>query len=1161
MARKPFSEITNAGLFSAATVTRFAAPSSRNELSNLAGLSGSIDLGSGSLDINSFDTAFKSTQQIPLDWSRFEKHTFFDSAQSKVNVAFDTMINFYPFDSSKEEVKTFLQGLTGYERHLYDVWPKHTGYLNFSGTLAGEDPLGGYAPKLGTYIPIVDRAGDLYPTISKRKDGAPIIDLSTNPFLVTFWLHIPEKENGRSIICQKLGGSGSINHGFTIGLRETASTTQVELVAMLSSASMALSASTLLEKTSSFSHCAVQFSRTPGTLPVLEIWKNGNLATTSSLTADFGAFDFLGSDLNIGSGSAHYLGTMSTEAITVDFTPTTTLSGALDDFRIYAAQKNKAQIREIASGSTDLESSLLTWYKFNESTGSYANNSVVLDSSGNSLHGKIENYGLDLRVNIMQDPVINEDPFYEPVLFPSQVDLVRFNSRLLSSASLYDANNPNLITKLVPQHYLVEAAEFEGMSTEAGGVGDMYGYVADFPGGGKVGSPQIIAALLFTWAKFFDEIKLFLDQFGNLLHMQYDDKSTAADIMIPFFAQYYGLTLPNMFSGASVQQFLRGQNITTDPKATDSSLAYIQSQIWRRILVNITDVIRSKGTLHAVKSIVRATGISPDNMFRFREFGGPRYLSLTRTRSKRSEVSSLLRVMSASSLSGPPMSGSRVEVGVPYPVGAFVEKDTFSPHGTSDYKWDGFFTSGSWSVEFLVRPQINNLITTMSLSRMCTTGALGETIVANCTAVDPPLNSNLTGSLRVWHRPISAFNGTEIVPEEPIEIFLTGTNIFDGNVWHVTYGREILDNYTASYFLRAGKQNFGNLSEFNYTQITASFHSGNMYQSGSDAINASGSYMQFGKTTFDSHVGGLNTAAVTTHAKVSDFSGSLGRIRFWSKALTMNENREHIRNFKSVGVANPLLNYNFVTKETGSFERLRVDAQCDQAVTMSSGLGAINIFDYSQNNYHLSGTNFLKSSQVIKPQQFDFSTLEPKFDERSTDNKVRIAGFQEDVNIEEFSTLKSPVTHIPLGTPVTDDTRFSIEVSSVRALNDDMMLILGTLEFFDDALGSPELLYATDYPDLIRLRNIYFKRLTNRVNYKNMLSFYKWIDESVGFLIARMLSHSTNFLGMNFYIESHVLERNKLQYQQVDIYLGENDRRGLQTDLGLQQVVGVLKRF
>ncbi len=128
-------------------------------------------------------------------------------------------------------------------------------------------------------------------------------------------------------------------------------------------------------------------------------------------------------------------------------------------------------------------------------------------------------------------------------------------------------------------------------------------------------------------------------------------------------------------------------------------------------------------------------------------------------------------------------------------------------------------------------------------------------------------------------------------------------------------------------------------------------------------------------------------------------------------------------------------------------------------------------------------------------------------------------------------------------------------------MNDDIILLLGSLEFFDEALGSPELMFSSEYPNLAALRRVYFNRLTDKINYKNLLSFYKWIDDTMGFLIAQMIPSNTSFLGMNFVIESHVLERNKTRYLQEDIYLGENDRRGLQTDLNMQQVVGRMKRY
>jgi len=1144
--------ISNKGLFGSATVTNFTQPSARTPVLGANSFSGSIGTGSNSFDSDAFGSALKSTQQLPIDWSKFEKHTFFDSAESKVNVAFDTIINFFPFDGSNEDVAKYLDNLTGYEKYIFEtLWPKYKGYLHFSGTKKGEDPAHGYDAQLGSHISVVDQAGFLYPSISKRSDQSPVIDFSSSPFTCAFHIKIPKEGNHTAPIVQKL----SKRHGFSIFLSASTVPDTANVVFMLSSGTMAISASAPFPKTDSkFHHCTTVLSRQANQKPKLLIYKDGSLVSSSSQTADIGILDFLSANLTIGTGSNHYLGTYSK-----DFCPTTTLSASLDDFRIYGSEKNQQQIKNILSGTAGHDKTLLAYYKFNEPTGSYTNNSLVLDHSGNSLHAKIKNYTISLRANDISSPVINEDIKLSPVLFPSQENLVSLNRRLMSLAGEYDANNPNLITRMVPKHYLEEEADIMGYPTARAGVGDTYSYSIDAPGGGSIGQPQLIASLLFMWAKFFDEIKLFIDHFGNLLNIDYDEANTIADQMLPFFAKYYGISLPNMFTDAAAEQYLRGQNITLNAKTSDISLAKIQATIWRRILINFQDVIRSKGTIHGIKAIMRASGINPDTMFRFREFGGPVSLSTAKSRSFRSEVADFIILKSGSEIHSKFLSGSRIEVGKPLPVGTFVNKTALQPHGMSNYKWDGLFTSGSWTVEFFVQAQTPNLITSMSLGRIASTGSLGEIGFANCVGVGTSNRTNKTGSLSVFHRPAGG-------AAKHLELLLTGTNVFTNDLWHVSYGREMLNNYTSSYFLRAARQSNGTLVDYKSTHKTASFSdsagSGDYYSSGSSQINASGSFMQFGTTgSISAATAGLNATSSPSHSKVSLFSGSIGQIRFWTKALTDVETKEHARNFKSLGVENPLLNFNFVTEESGSFERMRIDAACDQSVTQSDSGGGIEIFDYSQNNLHMTGSGFATAANVFKPQRFMFTTLNPKFDERSADNKIRIAGFNLDENIDLYGTQRSPVTSIPLGTPVEDDTRFSIEVSTSKALNDDIILLLGSLDFFDDALGSPELMFSSEYPNVSALRRVYFNRLTDKINYKNLLSFYKWIDDSMGFLISGMIPSNTSFLGMNFVIESHALERNKLRYLQEDIYLGENDRRGLQTDLNLQQVVGRMKRY
>ena len=247
--------------------------------------------------------------------------------------------------------------------------------------------------------------------------------------------------------------------------------------------------------------------------------------------------------------------------------------------------------------------SLRLYYKFNEPTGSYAGNSTTLDYSGNSLHGSVTNFHSSSReTKGFENPVKLEMQEDNPVLFPSYKTLLDLNSDLLSSGALYDANNPNIITNLVPKHYLEEAAVFEGFGQDAelGNTGAAYGAKEDFPGGGKLGSPQIMAALLFTWAKYFDEMKMFIDQFGRLMHVDRVEEGTIADTFVPFFAQYFGFHLPEMFPEASLDQFAGKRGHVVEPKVSSNSLQHIQNVIWRRILSDTSELVKSKGTIHGI---------------------------------------------------------------------------------------------------------------------------------------------------------------------------------------------------------------------------------------------------------------------------------------------------------------------------------------------------------------------------------------------------------------------------------------------------------------------------------------------------------------------------------------------------------------------------------
>jgi len=52
-------------------------------------------------------TGLKSTQELPVDYTRFENHTFFNSARSKIDIAFNSIINKYPFDDNRASIELF----------------------------------------------------------------------------------------------------------------------------------------------------------------------------------------------------------------------------------------------------------------------------------------------------------------------------------------------------------------------------------------------------------------------------------------------------------------------------------------------------------------------------------------------------------------------------------------------------------------------------------------------------------------------------------------------------------------------------------------------------------------------------------------------------------------------------------------------------------------------------------------------------------------------------------------------------------------------------------------------------------------------------------------------------------------------------------------------
>ena len=1133
-------------------------------------LSGSTQSPTGSFRFDPPGTPLKSTQQIPVDWSKFENHTFFNSAEAKVNTAFDLIINHYPFDGARSELLEYLDSLTGFERYVLDSFPKSLGHIHFSGS---SDPTG------GTRITVLDSEGASIPSLARSASGGKVLDQGTGPISFEFHLRVPEGINqGNQVVIQRLFGG---DHGITIALSASMSSeVSGSLLMMVSSGSTHhLSASMPIAK-GAFQHVCATYDARP-TFNRISLFRDAQPVAQSS-QLEMGDLGYGLSQLTIGSGTNHTVGDFGGPPGLVF---QETLSGSIDELRVYHQALSIEAQEKYRERSVYPSSGLRLYYKFNEPSGSYPGNSSIIDSSGRGLHSSLLGYWSGARSS--ESALLNELPSESPILFPSHPDVTSLNSELLSSASQYDINNPNMITKLIPRHYLQEASVFEGFgqNNELGDIDDPYGTRQDFPGGGDLGSAQIIASLLFVWAKQFDELKMHLDQFGRLNRVDPLEPGTVASTFLPQLAESYGISLPEMFPNASYDQFYEGINLLTRPALSETGLQYVQNQIWRRVLSDLVEIFRSKGTIHSIKSLIRNMGVNPESNFRFREFGGSRTGRLSDQRVKKTK---LLRVLDFSGSYGStslPLDAQGIPADLPHfkSPGLFdgaprVEPGYPVPSG--DPNQDGVLTSGSWTYEATYRmthPLGLSHPVTASLVRFSTSGTVGlsvqDSTFLNLVAFSGSIDSSTTSSLSLF------FRDTWSQTDAPtLSLPLTGVNIFDGGNWHVSFGRARNDSISSvvssSWFLRAGKQQDGRLVSYSTTSTlfddsvpTSYTDTSILTTTGSvtgGSLNTSGTVIHIGSQSVPTGASlyGLSHSSVADPLKLSSFfGGKVMGVRFWSKALSDVEDREHTLNPLSVGVDDAKTNFNFNTSVDGSWERVRLDLDFIQVESDSDALGQIVIVDMSQNGRDCLVTGLEPNVNVLRPEPYTYSTINPNFDQSSDNNRVRVRSWSRQESVDLYGGVLGPLHEIPEDEAPVDDTRFSMEVNAVQALNEDVLRIFSSLDAFDGYIGRPELQFSEDYPDLAALRDVYFNRLTDKVNFKTFFEFFKWFDGTISHLIEMLIPRKTKFLGVNFVLEPHMLERPKIRYNTFDLYLGPNDRNRDLSQLLVQQLVADLRRY
>lgn len=1092
-----FTKITKPSQLSAADRKRLA-EIRKNQADPAKSLNETLGLTYSNSDDDVF--GFTSSRELDIDFSKFENHTFFSSAESNSKVAFSKILtgdeNAYPYYGSDSDYENWLNSLTGYENYIFNSWPKNTGFLYLSGS---------------EYVVAKDNSNVLL-AAERIMSGSETINPMTSSMTVEF--HLNPLATGTTSGTLFDYTNFSATQGYQIHVNTYGSTHA--MTASMVSGSRTEQASFIIPN--GFNHYACIFDRSRE-LDKVKIYGNFVLSASSDRLNEIKSIDVTNSNI--------YLGVNSVAGNTPG---SNLLSASIDEFRVWSTARTPEELKVNAKRTVRAQDGLRLLWTLNNPAylvdGAVTRSRYVTDFSGLEIHGQIINYQSGTRQTTGSSEIGLNPMIYEtkaPILMsdhPRVDDLYQF---VINNAVQYDIANPNLITKLVPNEILKMSRTGLDPTEELASRIDYLSQYSDYIQGiseKKTSESQgVLEAFLFVVAKMFDEIKIFIDQFGYLNSDSYRGKRFP-DKLLNLLLNQYGIDLSGLFNSSSLDKFLRGENVQVDGDLVTDSLEQIRGIIWRRVLNNTIHILKQKGTRESLENMFRAIGIDPDSNFKIREYGGFNQATIENRWVRSSKPTPFIDLSSGTN-------GLQVPAMRLYASGSNIS--------------DGFH------IEQLIKlPNDQGRGLDMSAGRLMLPNAFSGTwdVYSNVRTF-----SSFQGSPGVeWvYQPVSSS-----LP--PVILSLTGT-FYDGKIYRLAYGRKMrtsgtFGTHVADYYL--------SMKAIEYDNIQGAYRTDQTGSTDNDFIS-SGMPAPFVANNVNLHYGvNWTTGSITevAHPQMpltarSDFEiAEIHTYRTHLKDLEVSE--VHDLNPFSISI-DPFAKKLFkATDPISTFSDIYPHGQLVNVVQFDQSSGSINngttlpiasstlaaqngieLVNFAQTYTLGTGSSpirspwqsFLSSSLPVgvDPRKYDilqYQQLTPDWDRAGADSLNRIIVREGDDAIYPNPELLPEY-----------DPRVAIDFSVSDILNQDIILILSSLQKLGNAISTYRNRFTYDFVELQHLRKVYFKRLEQRIQMQEFFKFFRYFDDNLIDFILPLIPAKVEFLGGRFIIEPHALERGKYVYQ------------------------------
>lgn len=872
------------------------------------------------------------------------------------------------------------------------------------------------------------------------------------------------------------------------------------------------------------------------------------------------------------------------------------LSGSIDEFRFWKKARNGEEIGRnwfsnvdgvADEDGTDIE--LGVYYKFNEGiTGTSSVDNIVLDYAGRLSNGAWTRYeavgrksGSAINQKALTKSLVSVEELGDPIIRKGNEEYITTKKKYIDDGRQHDYQNTAYMMNSLPT-WIRE--QDEDTNNE-------------------------LSSLTQIMSSYFDTLHTQVSYLTKIKDTAYISGSATGSINEFIFndrlLENYGIEAPELFENASVLErfFNRGEDINFE-----QDLVSIKNTIYKNIYNNLSDIYKSKGSEKAIRNLIRCFGID-ENILSLNVYSNNTDYKLSS--SYRAGVSSKKYI----DFSGLRWTGSNAATVYQVYTGSVqdsfgVISGTLNPSPHAELGGYGFTTQGEFV--FPNRQNVDDFdltgkkplaIVTSSLFGFHTPRSPSPSNEDTSWA-HPHADSDYKFSL-VAIKSSSAYSDIELsdpsrtkdayfkleIGKEPNTAVLSTEifkNVYDNSKWNfavsvVPKKYPYADGISGSATGTDGFQivfygvNYDTGIKRNHFYLTQSL-------TGSSTVLNISSGTRLVETPKRFFVGAHRTNFTGALLTSSDVRAS--SIRYWTDFLETGTIDLHARSPESYGRLNPIRQAFTFQSATHAHHPYSLDEvnkvfipQIETLalnwdfgdITSSTTDGKFTVLDYSavpisgNGTYESTYQGALAKINSVRHTgrgQFFSSSGKPAYKEYvygekllppeliSSDDFIQVL----DSDVELFTPLKRPTNFY-----------FSLEKSMYRGISDKMLNLFASINEMNNLIGEPVHRYRQNYKSMEKLREIFFRRVSNTPDLQKYLDYYKWIDFSMGSILEQLFPVSSKYApGVRTMIESHILERPKYKYTFLgnrslddDYYIrivqamaAQNERHGSNNNVG-----------